>query len=656
MHIKLCKICKKRIFILILALVSMAEFFLLYKDRCSASEQYDIKNVIESCFDAREDENGNVLYGDALLAAGSTDGDWLAFACGRYEKDDAYEMYLGALKDYVASCYRKNSYGLNRSKATEWHRIALAVLACGGDPEAFGTDAEGKDINLIADGTYGCMIGEPWKQGLNGAAYALITLDSRQYAIPDGALYTREDCIDHILGKEIADGGFSLDGKEADADVTAIVLQSLAPYYDTMPEVKEAVDRALDKLSLMQLSSGDFESYGNGSVESTAQVLTALTALGVDVLSDERFIKEGNTVIDGLMMYFDEDKKGFCHILGDDVNEMATAQSLYALISYMKYKDGSGRLYDFTKKELDTNQTAQDPGIQAPPSVTQTPPASAQIPLPAAQTQSPKERESASKKSYAAGKKTQTDTSKKDKGSDHAPKKKTVKKVETVTKIIKSKDITIRKKAAYVTKKELDKIAGTEHNLKIITKTKDGIPYKVTFNGKDILKASDMDLRMKSKSRYENEIRSAAENPYIMSVKTKNGLKCDAFIELCAGLKDGEYLLMKYDAKEKKPVLINKINSKNNVLRFVISSGGEYFAAKKVKLSAASETAAADNEGTSEGKSDIFVPPKVKETSEKAPKSMFITVHIVISIIVIALSALMIGTAVYRKKTEGKEI
>ena len=631
MYLKLCKICKKRIFILILALVTMAEFFLLYKDKCSASEQYDVKSIIESCFDALDDENGHALRGDMLLSAGSTDGDWLAFACGRYEKDDAYDVYLGALKDYVTSCYRKNSYGLNRNKATEWHRIALTVLACGGNPEAFGTDADGNDINLIADGTYNCKVGKPWKQGINGAAYALITLDSRQYDIPDDALYTREDCIDYILGKEISGGGFSLNQDEADADVTAIVLQSLAPYYDTLPEVKEVVDRALYKLSLIQLSSGDFDSYGKGSSESTAQVLTALTALEIDVLSDERFItEEGNTVLDGLMLYFDKEKKAFCHILGDDINAMATHQSLYALISYMRYVNGLGSIYDFTEKELNTNPATPNPETPAP----------------------------ALRELYGVYENAPGSTPKTYKVSDSTPKKnlhkkkeKTVKKVKTVTKIIKSKDITVKRKAAYVTAKELGKIAGTGHNLKIITKTKEGIPYKVTFNGKDILKVSDMNFQMKSKSKYEDEIRSVAKNPYIMSIKTKNGLKCDAFIELTAGLKDGEYLLMKYDKEEKKPVLINKISSENKILRFVIDSGGEYFAAKKVKLNAASEIHDITEEEVSDAKSDIFVPPKVKEEYKAEFSNTFIAAHIIISVFVIALSAFIIGVGIYRMKT-----
>ena len=39
-----------------------------------------------------------------------------------------------------------------RIKATEWHRITLAVQAQAGDPTAFGRDREGKPIDLVPRG------------------------------------------------------------------------------------------------------------------------------------------------------------------------------------------------------------------------------------------------------------------------------------------------------------------------------------------------------------------------------------------------------------------------------------------------------------------------------------------------------------------------
>ena len=654
MYLKLWKICKKRIFILILALAAMAEFFFVYPDKCNADEKYDIGNIIDSCFNALEDENGYMLCDDIISYAGGTDGDWLAFACGRYERADAYDVYIGALRDYVTSCYQKNSYALNRNKATEWHRIALTVLACGGNPEEFGNDGNGAPINLIADGTYNCKVGKPWKQGINGAAYALITLDSKQYEIPDDALYTREDCIDYILGEELAGGGFSLGQDEADPDVTAIALQALAPYYETSEKVKQAVERSLDRLSLLQTEQGCFASYGEDTAESTAQVLIALTSLNIDALKDERFITaSGNTVLDGLMS-FNENNEGFCHIHGNGINYMATYQSICALISYFRYENGLGRLYDFTDKNPDISpETPPEASPETPPEASpETSPEAKPETSPEAKPESSPDIKpqntscvQCTYNPYSEQKDNlQNDMLVKNENpvvhKDAAVRKSSVKrntnrksetqkarkKVITVTKIIKSKDKVITRKEAYVTAGELEKIAGTKHNLKIKTKTKEKIPYSVTFNGKDITAASDMKFYISGKSKYEDKIKSIAEKPYIISVVKKNGLKCKAFVEIKANLKDGEYLLMKYDEKEDKPVFINKISSDNKILRFVIDSGGDYFVTKRVKINAApdnsisvppevdggiSETAESQSKEDASGVSaQVFVPPK----------------------------------------------
>ena len=98
-------------------------------------------------------EGQPLLSGELLTYAGSTAADWLPIGLSRYGAEDDYDSYLAALRTYVEQKYREPDK-LDRTKATEWHRIALAVLACGGDPTHFGRDENGADINLIADGVY----------------------------------------------------------------------------------------------------------------------------------------------------------------------------------------------------------------------------------------------------------------------------------------------------------------------------------------------------------------------------------------------------------------------------------------------------------------------------------------------------------------------
>lgn len=82
------------------------------------------------------------------------------------------------------------------------------------------------------------------------------------------------------------------------------------------------IDKALDYLSEQQLSSGGFLKYGDEDVEEDAAVLEMLATLGIS-LTDERFTKDGHTVLDGMMgwyqdFYFEdaktsEPKQGFYH-------------------------------------------------------------------------------------------------------------------------------------------------------------------------------------------------------------------------------------------------------------------------------------------------------------------------------------------------------
>ena len=141
---------------------------------------------------------------------------------------------------------------------------------------------------------------------------------------------TREKLIQVILDAQLSNGGWNLSGNDADPDMTAMAIQSLAPYYKENEAVKAAVDKALDVLSELQLATGGFGSWGTENSESCAQVIVALTALGIDPAKDSRFIKNGLTILDALASYY-VDGGGFRHIASGDRDGMATEQGYYAL-------------------------------------------------------------------------------------------------------------------------------------------------------------------------------------------------------------------------------------------------------------------------------------------------------------------------------------
>lgn len=325
----------------------------------------EIVDVIDGAIQWKKSMNGSgrdgELFNDYFLeSAGTTAADWTAIAIGRSGYADDYQAYLAVLADKVSIAYeREGTYG---DKKTDIQRIALTVLALGGDPTDIGQDEEGNPINLIADATYGCQARELNRQGANAWIYALLVLDSMGYEVPKGQSLDRESILERILAYQTESGGFCLtegeNGGAEDVDVTAMALQALSPYQDR-PKAAAAVEKGLTYLSQVQTQEGGYVSYGAQNLESAAQVLIALTVLDIDPGNDSRFIKNGYTVLDAMMSYRMEDG-GFCHSkeYSQDnptadpkkSNDMASDQAMLALTSLARYYGGYRSFYDFREE------------------------------------------------------------------------------------------------------------------------------------------------------------------------------------------------------------------------------------------------------------------------------------------------------------------
>lgn len=267
---------------------------------------------------------------------GSVGGEWTVFGLARFGKIEAEEWFAGyyeRLEAYVESCEGV----LHAKKYTEYSRVILALTAMGKDP----SDVAGYNLlTPLADYEQTVF------QGINGPIFALLALDSGNYEIPqnvaDSTQATRELYVKAILNQELADGGWALTGDQADMDITAMALQALAKYQDE-PEVADAVERALEVLSKQQNDNGGYFAYDAESSETISQVITALAELDVD-LHDERFVKNGKTLLDRLMEFHTEDC-GFSHLPEDDTDLMATEQAFYALVALDRMYQGESSLY-----------------------------------------------------------------------------------------------------------------------------------------------------------------------------------------------------------------------------------------------------------------------------------------------------------------------
>ena len=311
-----------------------------------AAEEDSIREAFETTADYMES------LGDPT--AGSTGGEWMALGfarSGREVADSYYDSVVAYINEKIDSNGR-----LHATKCTTNCRFIVALTAIGKDP----TNVDGhnllsglNDLNYIK------------KVGISGVVWTLIAFDCGDYEMPAGI--DRETLIQEILDYGTSSGGWANSGDTPNPDVTSMAIQALAPYREEYPEVRAALDTAVQILSDMQDSTGNFPSQYGASSESISQVIVALCTLGIDPNADERFVKDGVSAVDGLLSYYVEGG-GFKHILSGKRDGMATEQGYYALTAYFRLLEGKNPLYDMTDgfAAKPENPQPQEPSGQEP--------------------------------------------------------------------------------------------------------------------------------------------------------------------------------------------------------------------------------------------------------------------------------------------------
>ncbi len=260
-------------------------------------------------------DNVQEWINSSLSSGAGKSAEWYILALSQSGSYN-FTPYEAALKKYVS----ENKV----PSATTRQKYALCLIAVG------STDGY---IASVADDSMG-------RQGVMSWIYGLHLLNN---GCKSGITNT-QSAINTLLSLQKSDGGWAVTGNYGDNDVTAMALQALSPYYNENAAVRAAADRAVSLLSSRQNADGDFSGYGVPNAESTAQVIAALSALGIDGDSDSRFIKNGKSALDGLLKYRLSDG-GFCHKAGDGFNETATEQAFYSLVAYNRMKSGKTGLY-----------------------------------------------------------------------------------------------------------------------------------------------------------------------------------------------------------------------------------------------------------------------------------------------------------------------
>lgn len=292
--------------------------------------------------ESRYKATGEYIQSLGTPSVGPIGGEWGVLGLARSGLTvPGLEDYCQKALEFIRQSIDPATMRLHSAKSTDNSRMILALTAIGkdaADMDGYNLVAGLSDLDYV---TY---------QGNNGPIWALIALDSGNY--PASGTATRQALLETILSAQTTDGGWTVSGTKADSDMTGMALQALAPYYETNEQVRAAVDRAIDKLSQMQQADGSFcADYGDGNPvatsESIAQVITGLTALGIDPATDPRFVKSGGSALDALLRYY-VDGGGFRHLLEGERDGMATEQGYYALTAYFRFRNGETALYDMT--------------------------------------------------------------------------------------------------------------------------------------------------------------------------------------------------------------------------------------------------------------------------------------------------------------------
>ena len=238
---------------------------------------------------ATQEENAKVVY--ALWTSGAD------------VPDGFYDEYLQALADWL-------DLAVKRGKTAYIPGAIRTIAAMGLDV----TDFAGHDL---MDGLRKPELVEADEDRLD----MLMDLDAAGDAGRTDEFDTlRETLLTEALARQQSSGEFRYTSKwpaelkrtgvDDEPDrfdyilLTAKSVQALAPCQDSK-DVSAAIDKALNYLSEQQLPSGGFLKYGAEDVEEDAAVMEMLAALGIS-LTDERFTKDGHTVLDGMMGWYQD--------------------------------------------------------------------------------------------------------------------------------------------------------------------------------------------------------------------------------------------------------------------------------------------------------------------------------------------------------------
>ena len=291
-------------------------------------------------------------------------GEWVILDMGAYTKlfpDAAAKTSAAAKQTYINGVVSMLTTGknLNGSDASagDYAKSILALHAVGIDPtQLYGVNSN-TTLNACAK-----LKGMSYDSHYS-APYVLLADQFGDVGLSDEqtaslvALLKNNQMENGLFGYEWGGETFT------DLDTTAAAVAGLAGLYNTHADAKVVVDKAIAGLSAAQdASTGSF-----GNANSDAMVIIGLAAMGINPDTDSRFIKNGSSVLDGLLSYATEGYDGFGYT-DKTANALATEQGFRALMAaYGVMSTGTAyNVYDFSGNTLVPGRATGTGSVEKP--------------------------------------------------------------------------------------------------------------------------------------------------------------------------------------------------------------------------------------------------------------------------------------------------
>lgn len=290
--------------------------------------------------DKEKEERINELLNNIAASYVDRSYEWNIMEMAAYEDlfpDSQSKTSDKAKKEYIDKAIASLEEG--HADDITYSKAIICLTALGIDAEKLYTVNSNEPISAV--------------EGLNSVShsssvwYAPYTMAAYNQNSYSGTEELEKDLIDAVLENQGEDGSWDEWGS---VQSTSNVITGLSFYQGTDEKIEEAIENAVAYLCEAQESDGRFDDGYGPDANVAAMAVIGLCAAGVNPDTDDRFVKDDVSALDGLLSFALTDNSGFGYNDNSAINPYATEQAFRALIAAKQVmKTGKAfNIYDFS--------------------------------------------------------------------------------------------------------------------------------------------------------------------------------------------------------------------------------------------------------------------------------------------------------------------